>query len=1042
MPLQKLDFRLRWEYTKVSSACAIKCKGEAGAMGSRRPQRPTAASQGGLRAILRRTSPPILVAVLAWLGPDIAGTHQRARPGGTENPPIHLLQAAGASGSSTEAAQDQAAGPSPGVPFTSGCDPGVDMCADSAPPFTHSLPFVCQPPSCAACCDRQAFCDPISCSLFSGCHDSSRDMFSFQEDSHHCCTARQRPCDDQFELNREIVHGHLPGTRIECLQYDGFSGLLLPAESDDGPGCTFFCGDGVLLPTGSDLALGTDDDEECDDGNLVSGDGCDFLCESEPLSLDVVTLYALGGSEAGMQLGFSVAGGGQVLPANLVATPAFTAGAPGLDTGGIPDAGAAFTFDGATGNVIFNSAGNQLFSRMGSAADHGDFTGDGFVDPVACAPGSLPGGRCVARNQTNPIIATWNGQPGDALGIAVRYAQSKDGDPAPDVVAGASNRLIAFNSTGGDEWIYSNVTSVDALTEVDDVDFDGIRDVVLGDSLAPNAALNETTGAVTVLSGASGSVICRQFGPANNASLGRSVVTLGNRYFAGAPGNSSVFFANASACSPSASIRFEGPTRFGASVLVVNGALAVGAPEGDNGDGRIFLYSLSSGRLLATASGEAAAQWREFTTLGELDDTTGDGAAEVVSGAPSADVENPFVPGQFLPDAGVVRVLSFEPLDTDADGVFDDGDGSEVPGDAPCTAGQILGCDDNCWTVANPGQGDTDGDGRGDSCDCDADGLCLAEAYCIQSGAPDPDCPNFDADGDGIPNPGDLCPGTPFPQVVDPLGCSDFQVDPDSDGVCSQSAPSPGPSFCGGVDNCSSAGNPSQQDLDGDGAGDSCDDDIDGDGTENLDDCVVFDSSVAVAPSAVGNLSMLHLTNGSIRFAWESQDSLAGPSTVYDFVFGPISQLRSGQFQNATCLANDVFDTPLLLNSSLLSDDSWVLARAENRCGSGSYDDPGSQNSTVPGLRIFLNTTTVCQNLTHAASFNSIEGVGPKQAAAAPVASDAKAISRPSRAGLGKPMVSGFLAIFFVAAILVGRRGRISAYAGVAARSCLAPSGE
>jgi hypothetical protein len=59
---------------------------------------------------------------------------------------------------------------------------------------------------------------------------------------------------------------------------------------------------------------------------------------------------------------------------------------------------------------------------------------------------------------------------------------------------------------------------------------------------------------------------------------------------------------------------------------------------------------------------------------------------------------------------------------SDSDGFPDDGDGSFAAGDAPCTGGASLLCDDNCPLVDNPTQDDPDSDGVGSACDnCPAD---------------------------------------------------------------------------------------------------------------------------------------------------------------------------------------------------------------------------------------------------------------------------------------------------------------------------------
>lgn len=60
-------------------------------------------------------------------------------------------------------------------------------------------------------------------------------------------------------------------------------------------------------------------------------------------------------------------------------------------------------------------------------------------------------------------------------------------------------------------------------------------------------------------------------------------------------------------------------------------------------------------------------------------------------------------------------------LDSDNDGIADDGDLSGVIGDNKCTAGNTTNCDDNCYLTSNSGQQDTDGDMYGNMCDSDID---------------------------------------------------------------------------------------------------------------------------------------------------------------------------------------------------------------------------------------------------------------------------------------------------------------------------------
>jgi hypothetical protein len=116
--------------------------------------------------------------------------------------------------------------------------------------------------------------------------------------------------------------------------------------------------------------------------------------------------------------------------------------------------------------------------------------------------------------------------------------------------------------------------------------------------------------------------------------------------------------------------------------------------------------------------------------------------------------------------------------------------GQAAPDDAD---GDGVGnADDNCPGVANAAQANGDGDASGDACDADDDNDLVADA--------DDNCPTVpnpsqaDADGDGL---GDACDAT--------------GRDRDGDGITDK------------ADNCPKHANPDQADSDGDRKGDACD---------------------------------------------------------------------------------------------------------------------------------------------------------------------------------------------------------------------------
>jgi hypothetical protein len=134
----------------------------------------------------------------------------------------------------------------------------------------------------------------------------------------------------------------------------------------------------------------------------------------------------------------------------------------------------------------------------------------------------------------------------------------------------------------------------------------------------------------------------------------------------------------------------------------------------------------------------------------------------------------------------------------------------------------VANANDNCATVANPGQQDADHDNVGDACDTctDTDGDGFGNPGFPANTCPADNCPDVsnasqsDADHDGI---GDAC---------------DTCTDTDGDGFGDPGFPA---NTCA-VDNCPGVPNADQTDTDHDGLGDACDPDIDNDGVLNAAD--------------------------------------------------------------------------------------------------------------------------------------------------------------------------------------------------------------
>jgi hypothetical protein len=115
--------------------------------------------------------------------------------------------------------------------------------------------------------------------------------------------------------------------------------------------------------------------------------------------------------------------------------------------------------------------------------------------------------------------------------------------------------------------------------------------------------------------------------------------------------------------------------------------------------------------------------------------------------------------------------------------------------------------------------------------------------------------------------------------------------------------------------------------------------DFDRDGVPSGTDCNDADPTLKTIPPEIAGLTMSKVT-GASRVAWTSQDPTAGSATNYDAARGLLSALRSsGTFSGATCLANDLADTPYddASASPPVGDGYWYLVRGQNACGTGTY---------------------------------------------------------------------------------------------------------
>ncbi len=247
---------------------------------------------------------------------------------------------------------------------------------------------------------------------------------------------------------------------------------------------------------------------------------------------------------------------------------------------------------------------------------------------------------------------------------------------------------------------------------------------------------------------------------------------------------------------------------------------------------------------------------------------------------------------------------------------------------------------DNCPGLANADQADADADAHGDACDTctDLDGDTFGDpGFPVNTCALD-NCPD-----DANPTQADL--------DVDGAGdpCDDCT---DSDGDAFGNPGFPGTTCA--TDNCASAYNAVQLDTDIDGVGDLCDvcpstsnpgqADADGDGAGDSCDCQLSDPSDR-APAAVSGMTASKPAAGTIALSW----SAVPGADAYSITRGDLDSVSTGAY--GACLAEGVAVTSYSDATAPASGQGFAyLVQAQSYdCGLGSLGTDSTEAARTNG---------------------------------------------------------------------------------------------